>query len=142
MKHMVLSARGSRILGPDRGWLLHANPANAGDLRMLSWLPENVSTYGGDIDAILYLIYYITGAWFILTMGAIAVFLVLYRHREGRRATYVHGNSWPQSAWLLVPAVIVLGLDLWIDFRSARVWETVKGHTPAGDVRVQLTAKQ
>ena len=109
---------------------------------MLSWLPENVSTYGGDIDSILYLIYYITGAWFILTLGAILLFLLLYRHREGRRATYVHGNSLTQSAWLLVPAVIVLGLDLWIDFHGARVWEAVKGHMPPGDVRVQVTGKQ
>ena len=109
---------------------------------MLRWLPENVSTYGGDIDSILYLIYYITGAWFILTLGAILLFLFLYRHREGRRATYVHGNSLAQSAWLLVPAVIVLGLDLWIDFHGARVWEAVKGHMPPGDVRVQVTGKQ
>src|SRR3972149_6486170 len=88
MKRVVLSAGGSRILGPDPGRLLHVNPENAGDLRMLSWLPENVSTYGGDIDSILYLIYYITGAWFFLTLGTIVLFLFLYRRREGRPATY------------------------------------------------------
>src|SRR3989304_5465286 len=103
MKRVVLSAGGSRILGPDPGRLLHVNPENAGDLRMLSWLPENVSTYGGDIDSILYLIYYITGAWFFLTLGTIVLFLFLYRRREGRPATYVHGNTLDQSAWILVP---------------------------------------
>src|SRR3990172_8640708 len=118
MKRMVLCAGGSRILGPDRGRLLHANRENAGDLRMLSWLPENVSTYGKDIDSIL------------------------YRRREGRGATYVHGNSLAQSAWILVPGLIVVVLDLWIDFHGARVWEAVKGHMPPGDVRVQVTGKQ
>lgn len=33
---------------------------------MLRWLPENVSTFGSDIDSLFYLIYYITGAVFIL----------------------------------------------------------------------------
>ena len=34
---------------------------------MLSWwLPENVSTYGQDIDFLFNLIYYITGVVFIL----------------------------------------------------------------------------
>ncbi|MFQ5882899.1 MAG: cytochrome c oxidase subunit II [Candidatus Methylomirabilales bacterium] len=109
---------------------------------MLSWLPENVSTYGGEIDSILYLIYYVTGAWFFLTLGVIIVFLIRYRRREGRRATYVHGNSLVQSAWILVPGLIVLVLDLWIDFHGARVWETVKGRVPPSDVQVQVTAKQ
>ena len=109
---------------------------------MLSWLPENVSTYGKDIDSILYLIYYITGAWFFLTLGTIVLFLFLYRRREGRGATYVHGNSLAQSAWILVPGLIVVVLDLWIDFHGARVWEAVKGHMPPGDVRVQVTGKQ
>ncbi|MFQ5658352.1 MAG: cytochrome c oxidase subunit II [Candidatus Methylomirabilales bacterium] len=109
---------------------------------MLSWLPENVSTYGGDIDFVLYLIYYITAGWFFLTIGLIGLFLLLYRRREGHRATYVHGNNLAQSAWILVPGLIVLVMDLWIDFHSARVWEAVKIHTPPGDIRVQVTGKQ
>ncbi|MFQ5848864.1 MAG: cytochrome c oxidase subunit II [Candidatus Methylomirabilales bacterium] len=109
---------------------------------MFSWLPENVSTYGSEIDSILYLIYYITGAWFVLTLAVTIVFLILYRRREGRRATYVHGNTLAQSAWILVPGLIVLGMDLWIDFHGVRVWEAVKGRMPAADVRVQVTAKQ
>ena len=38
----------------------------------LSWLPDNVSSIGRDIDAILVLIYWITLAWFVLTIGATA----------------------------------------------------------------------
>jgi hypothetical protein len=34
---------------------------------MLRWLPENVSTYGGDVDAIFSLIYAIVGVlWWTL----------------------------------------------------------------------------
>ena len=109
---------------------------------MSSWLPESVSTYGGDIDAIFYLIYYVTGAWFVLTLGVTILFLIRYRRREGRRATYVHGNTLAQSAWILVPALIVLLMDFWIDFRSAEVWAKVMGRMPPSDLRVQVTGKQ
>ena len=109
---------------------------------MSSWLPESVSTYGGDIDAIFYLIYYVTGAWFVLTLGVTILFLIRYRRREGRRATYVHGNTLAQSAWILVPGLIVLLMDFWIDFRSAEVWAKVMGRMPSSDLRVQVTGKQ
>jgi len=109
---------------------------------MLSWLPENVSTYGRDIDSMMYLIYYIVGAWFLLTYGAMILFLILYRRREGRRATYIEGNRLGEAAWILVPLLIVLVLDLWIDFRGAEVWAKVMGRVPLSDLRIQVTAKQ
>ena len=42
---------------------------------MLRWLPANASTYGGDIDSITGFIYYVTLAWFVVTIGALALFL-------------------------------------------------------------------
>jgi cytochrome c oxidase subunit 2 len=109
---------------------------------MLSWLPENVSTYGGEIDSIIALIYYVTLAWFVLTLGAFLLFLLLYRRREGRRATYVSGERFQEIVWLLVLGVVVLGLDLWIDFRGAEVWAKVKGGAPATDLQIRVTGKQ
>jgi cytochrome c oxidase subunit 2 len=108
----------------------------------MNWLPENVSSFGGDIDSLFYLILYITGAWFLLTEGLILYFLIRYRRHAGRRAAYVHGNNLKQAAWILVPGVVVLLLDLWIDFRGAEVWAKIKGHVPPSDLQVQVTAKQ
>ena len=109
---------------------------------MLRWLPENVSSYGGDIDAILSLIYVVTLVWFFLTLGAILLFLFLYRRREGRRATYIRGDKLSEAAWILIPAVIVLALDLWMDFRGADAWAKVKGRAPASRLHVHVTGKQ
>ena len=109
---------------------------------MLRWLPENVSTYGGDIDSIIGFIYYVTLAWFVVTIGALALFLILYRRREGRRAAYITGEKLSEAAWILIPALIVLLLDLWIDFRGADAWAKVKLRVPPADLRVQVTAKQ
>ena len=71
---------------------------------MLSWLPEDVSTYGHEIDSLFYLIYYITGATFILVTALMVVFLIKYREQPGRRATYSHGNTTLEIIWTIIPA--------------------------------------
>jgi cytochrome c oxidase subunit 2 len=105
---------------------------------MMGWLPENVSTYGGEVDSLFYLIYYITGAVFILVTAAMILFLVLYRHREGRRAIYSHGNTTLEIIWTIVPAVIFVALS----FMSQASWAKIMGHVPPSNFTVQLTAKQ
>jgi cytochrome c oxidase subunit 2 len=105
---------------------------------VLSWLPENVSTFGGEVDFLFYLIYYITGAVFILVTVTLLAFLVLYRRREGRRAIYSHGNTTLEIIWTTIPAIILLVLSL----MSQSSWARIKGHAPPGDVEVQVTSKQ
>ena len=105
---------------------------------MLSWLPENVSTFGGEIDSLFYLIYYITGAAFILVTVLMVLFLILYRHREGRRAVYTHGNTALEITWTVIPAVVFVALS----FMSVSSWGRIKSHAPPSDFQVQVTAKQ
>ncbi len=105
---------------------------------MMSWLPENVSTYGGEIDYLFYLIYYITGATFILVTVAMIAFLIMYRRREGRRAIYSHGNTTLEIIWTVVPAIILVVLS----FMSQATWAKVKAHVPPSDFAVRVTAKQ
>jgi cytochrome c oxidase subunit II len=105
---------------------------------MLSWLPENVSTFGNEIDTLFYIIYYITGAAFWLVTLLLILFLILYRRREGRRAVYSHGNTPLEITWTVVPAVILVVLA----FMSASTWGKVKRHAPPSDFQVQVTAKQ
>jgi cytochrome c oxidase subunit 2 len=106
---------------------------------MLSWwLPEDVSTYGKDIDFLFYLIYYITGGTFVLVAAAMIAFLVLYRHKEGRRATYSHGNTTLEIVWTVVPTLILVVLT----FLSVPTWARIKIQMPQSDLRIQVTAKQ
>jgi len=105
---------------------------------MMSWLPENVSTYGGEIDYLFYVIYYITGATFILVTVAMIAFLIMYRRREGRRAIYSHGNTTLEIIWTVIPAVILIVLS----FMSQATWAKIKAHVPPSDFAVRVTAKQ
>jgi cytochrome c oxidase subunit 2 len=90
----------------------------------------------------MYHIYYITGVWFFLTYGVIIVFLIRYRRQEGQKAAYVRGDSLTQVSWLLVPLLIVLALDLWIDFQGSEVWAKIKIDAPSSDLLVGVTGKQ
>ncbi len=105
---------------------------------MMSWLPENVSTFGPGIDQMFYLIYYITTATFVLVMALLLTFLFMYRHREGRRATYTHGNSTLEIVWTIIPALILVMLG----FMSKAKWDAIKRDAPPADVQVRVTAKQ
>src|SRR5262249_41388753 len=105
---------------------------------MLSWLPEDVSTFGPNIDRIFYVIYYVTGTVFFAVQLTLLAFLFLYRHHEGRRATYTHGNTTLEIAWTIAPAILLVILA----FVSRKVWADIKEYVPPSDVLVQLTAKQ
>src|SRR5207302_702039 len=95
---------------------------------MLRWLPENVSTYGPDIDRLFYVIYYVTGATFFVVQIALLVFIVLYRHRDGRRATYTHGNTSLEIAWTIAPAILLVIHSFFVP--SARFkQDAVPGHS-------------
>lgn len=107
---------------------------------MLSWLPENISTFGAKVDELFYLIYYITNVTFVLVAGCMIAFLIMYRHSDGRRATYTHGNTTLEIVWTIVPALILIMLG----FLSKSRWEEIKSpaHMPPADVMVRITAKQ
>lgn len=110
---------------------------------MFAWLPENISTYGGDIDAIFKLIYYVVGVWFVATQAFLVYCLIRYRRRgENQRAKYAPGNTISQAAWVLIPCALVMVLDLWIDFRGADVWAKVKLSNPTPDLVVRVVGRQ
>ena len=102
------------------------------------WLPENVSTFGGEIDWLFELIYWITAVTGILVFAAMIAFLVMYRDRPGRRARYTHGNATLEIVWTIVPALILVVLT----FLSVPAWSKIKMSVPPTDFVVQVTAKQ
>jgi cytochrome c oxidase subunit II len=102
------------------------------------WLPENVSTFGRDIDWLFHLIYAITAITGILVFVALIAFLVMYRDRPGRRARYTHGNTTLEIVWTIVPALILVVLT----FLSVPAWSKIKMSQPPTDLVIQVNAKQ
>lgn len=103
------------------------------------WFPENVSTFGGEIDALFNQILWITGVTFVLTETALAYFLFRYGGGEGR-ARFVHGNHAVEVVWTAIPCLILL----FIAFSQMGVWKKVKfrSHFPQTPVFAEVTAGQ
>ncbi|OGH62358.1 MAG: cytochrome c oxidase subunit II [Candidatus Lindowbacteria bacterium RIFCSPLOWO2_12_FULL_62_27] len=109
---------------------------------MFNNLPQNISTYGADIDGILYLIYAIVGFFFVTMEGYLVYAVVRYRRREGVRAVYQTGETWREMRWVVGLVAVVVFLDFLIDFRGADTWAKVKQDFPSGDVEILVKAKQ
>jgi cytochrome c oxidase subunit II len=106
-----------------------------------SWLlDQSASTVGPRIDQLYYWILAITGVVFVGTEVCLVWFLIKYRHKEGRKAAYIHGNTKAEIVWTAIPAVIVLAIAL----ASRGLWAQVKDpqETPANAMPVLITAKQ
>ena len=102
------------------------------------WFPEDVSTYGAQIDQLFMVILWITGGIFVLVEGALLWFLIRYRHREGRSAVYLHGNAVVEIVWTIVPACIVI----YLAFASQRLWAQIQGPPPPHQLEVEVNAEQ
>lgn len=107
----------------------------------MNWtLPENVATFGGEIDALYYLILGITGVVFVAVQAMLIYLIIRYRHRPGRKADYVHGNMRAEIVWTAATFLIVLFLA----FRSRGVWAEIRDpvNLPTDAVEVQVRAQQ
>ena len=105
---------------------------------MLPWLPENIATYGEQIDSLFYLIFWITTITFVLVQAALVFFLVKYRYRPGRQATYTHGHNTLEIAWTIAPSLILVFLAL----LSRAGWHEIKQTLPESKYTVEVTAKR
>ncbi len=102
------------------------------------WLPEGISTYSPRIDFLFTLIFWIVVVVWVLVTIAMIAFMVRYRTKPGRKATYIEGNSRLEVLWTTATAVILIALAL----LSRSTWANIKEHGPPGDVFFKVTAKQ
>jgi len=107
----------------------------------MGWiLPPSASSFADGIDFIYYVILVITGIAFVLVEVGLIVFIIKYRSRPGRKATYTHGSTKAEIIWTAVPAVTVVVIGV----MSGGIWNTVKGResVPPDALPYSLTAKQ
>src|SRR2546427_6311515 len=102
------------------------------------WFPHDISTFGASIDLIFIVIFWLTVITWALVMATMAVFLVRYRARPGRRAEFIHGNTRLEVIWTTATAVIMVALAL----VSRSTWADIKENGPPGEVFYRVTAKQ
>lgn len=113
---------------------------------MLDWLlglfPENVSTYGAEIDGVISTTTWIVFVWWIAAELLLFGFLFIFRKKKGGKAAYIQGDTWKAMSWVLVPTFFVFLFDIYIDINSQRVWDKVKVNLPEPYVVTQVNAMQ
>jgi cytochrome c oxidase subunit 2 len=100
------------------------------------WLPRQVSTFGGEVDGLFYLILAITGFFFLLT-EAILIYNI-WKAADAdpnKKAPFVHGNHQLEWIWTIVPA----GILILIGVLQISAWEHIKylKNFPKADSKVQ-----
>jgi cytochrome c oxidase subunit 2 len=135
---VIVAPRGRVIRTGVAALAAAAVPSLAGALPFWLKLPEDVSTYGGQIDGLFRLILWITGIIFVLVEALLVFFLIRYRRREGRVPKYTHGSNRLEVIWTIVPAVICVFLAI----LSRRSWADIKQTMPREAMNVEVTAEQ
>jgi cytochrome c oxidase subunit II len=104
------------------------------------WLPADVSTTGGEVDALFYLILIMTGIFFVLTEVILVYTMFRYTHDPDRRSTYSHGNHKLEMAWTAVPAVLLVLIAV----IQIYTWGKIKyiSRMPEPNQVIQITARQ
>lgn len=102
------------------------------------YFPHDISTFGPRIDFLFILIFWIVIVTWVAVMVAMVTFLVKYRHRPGRKAEYIEGNTRLEVTWTSITAVILIILAM----MSRSTWADIKENGPAGQVFYNVTAKQ
>jgi cytochrome c oxidase subunit 2 len=93
------------------------------------WFPQNVSTYGGSIDALFHMITWMVGITFVLTEVALVWFILRFSKKDSSKADYTHGSHVLEMVWTAIPAVLLLV----IAFSQMEVWSDVKINFPTDE---------
>jgi cytochrome c oxidase subunit II len=109
---------------------------------MLESLPMNVSTFGGDIDGIIRLIYWITGFFLVIAEAFLFFCVFRFRRKDGVRGKWLPADTTATNMFVLVPVFIVFVCDLYIESKASPVWTHVKDDMPVGDLQVRVTGRQ
>jgi cytochrome c oxidase subunit 2 len=109
-------------------------------LDFLRYFPENVSTFGFELDRLFAVIWYITLAIFFLTYGLLVYVLVKYRQKPGVKASGSHGNNMLEFTWTILPTFLFAGLGIYTD----NAWEVTKNEQriPKPDIEIEVLGKQ
>jgi len=101
-----------------------------------------VSTYAGDIDALILLIAVLVGFWLILCEAILFGFIIKFRAKPGVRAQYITGEEKSQKRWINIPHYLVLVCDVFIIVGAVQIWYNVKQTMPPVDETIRVIGQQ
>ena len=107
------------------------------------WLPKDISTFGGEVDFLFYMILAITAFFYVLTEAILVYNMYRFEGQAGRKAPFVHGSHRLEVLWTAVPAVILVIIAV----SQISAWERIKYQknmpAPNGETQqMEVSARQ
>ncbi|KAF0216093.1 MAG: cytochrome c oxidase subunit [Geobacteraceae bacterium] len=108
---------------------------------MLNYLRhDGVSRIAGEVDAVFVFITLIGLFFFLITQGFLIYFALRYRKKKRGEETetpYITGNRWLETAWVVVPSLLILAIFIYgyLVFRDIRT-------PPAGAAEINVIVRQ
>ncbi len=104
--------------------------------------PENISTYGAEIDQLFWITLILVTIAFIISLFLLNYPLFRFRYRADRKAAYVKGVNFKQLKWIVVALIVLFISDMYILVAEHSTWQKMEEHIPKADVHIGITAKQ
>ncbi|MBT9584345.1 cytochrome c oxidase subunit II [bacterium] len=108
----------------------------------MDYMPQNIASYGGEIDQLTWLITAITFVCLVIAEGFLLVAAFRFRRGANRKARYITGEAWKQARYVLIPVLLIVALDFYIDIKNAHAWTEIKQTLPTSGMQVGITAEQ
>lgn len=105
------------------------------------YIPQG-STYAGEIDGIINLIFWLVGIWFVVSEILFFWLILKFRKKEGVPAQYIDGSKKEQKRWVTYPHLLVLVCDIFIVVGAVKVWYSVKQDLPPAQRTVRVIGQQ
>lgn len=104
--------------------------------------PENISTYGQEIDDLFWLILVFVTIAFVISLFALLYPLIKNRHQKVQRANYFTGEKRKHFRWITIALILLALSDFIILFAEHGTWEKIENIPPKSDVRICITGRQ
>ncbi len=109
---------------------------------MKNLFPENISTYGGEIDQLFWITLAFVTIAFLISLFLLNYPLFRFRHQQNRKAAYIKGNNWKQLKWVIIACAVLLICDIYILFAEHPTWHKMEEYVPEADVHIGITGRQ
>ena len=100
--------------------------------------PDNISTYGQEIDDLFYLIFIFASIAFFISLFA----LLIPVFRKRTKATYFTGYKWMHMKWIAIPVALLALSDFVILYVEHGTWAKIEQQLPDKEVPVGIIGRQ
>jgi cytochrome c oxidase subunit 2 len=105
--------------------------------------PDPITPSGETIKEIYWVVFAICAVVFVFVETALVLFIVRFRRRHGipeeAEGPQIHGNTRLEIIWTIIPAVLLLGIAVYVFARTPAVQATTDG---GNEIRIRVDAHQ